>query len=503
MGRWWTLVAVCLGTFMLLVDVTIVNVALPAIEADLHSAFDDLQWVIDAYALTLAAALLAGGSLADRLGRRRIYVIGVVIFTAASLLCGLAGSPLMLNLARGVQGVGAGLMFACSLALLASTYRGKDRGTAFGVWGATTGAAVAVGPLAGGVLTELIGWEAIFFVNLPIGALVVFLALRYVAETRNEHAGPIDWLGLVLFSAALAALVLGLIRGNDEGFTSPLILTLLIGAGVLLVAFVLVQRSVAYPTFDLSLFRVPTFVGGLVAAFVLSAAMFASFLYLTLYMQNQLGYSALEAGVRFLPISLLSFVVAPISGKLAERIGVRWFIGAGLVCVGLALLLFGGLKVSDDWTALLPGMILGGIGIGMVNAPLATTAVGVVEPQRSGMASGINSTARQVGIATGTALYGAVVAGVIDGRAQAFGEAVGGKAPSEAQGSFSDFIVFGAYKQLGEQAQEPGRAAFLEGMNEILLIGGIVALVGAALCFVLIRPRDFVEHAPAPEPARA
>jgi predicted MFS family arabinose efflux permease len=301
--------------------------------------------------------------------------------------------------------------------------------------------------------------------------------------------------GLVLFSAALAALVLGLIRGNDEGFTSPIILALLIGAAVLLVAFVLVQRSVAHPTIDLSLFRVPTFVGGLVAAFVLSAAMFASFLYLTLYMQNQLGYSALEAGLRFLPISLLSFVVAPISGKLAERVGVRWFIGAGLAVVGLALILLGGVDVGDDWTALLPGMILGGIGIGMVNAPLATTAVGVVEPQRSGMASGINTTARQVGIATGTALYGAIVAGVIDGRARAFAEAVGGQIPADAQGSFSDFIVFGAYKQLGERAVEPGRAAFLEGLNEILLIGGIVALVGAVVCFVLIRPRDFVEHA--------
>ncbi|MDA0173894.1 MFS transporter [Solirubrobacter taibaiensis] len=495
MGRWWTLLAVCLGTFMLLVDVTIVNVALPAIEEDLGSAFEDLQWVIDAYALTLAAALLAGGSLADLLGRRRIYVIGVVLFTFASLLCGLAGSPLMLNLARGLQGVGAGLMFACSLALLANTYRGKDRGTAFGIWGATTGAAVAIGPLAGGILTDLIGWEAIFFVNLPIGVLVVALTLRYVAESRNEHAGGIDVLGLVLFSAALAALVFGLIRGNDEGFTSPLILTLLIGSAVLLVAFVFVQRTAKYPTFDLSLFRVPTFVGGLIAAFVLSAAMFACFLYLTLYMQNQLGYTALEAGVRFLPISLLSFVVAPISGKLAERLGVRWFIGAGLLFVAGALFSFSGLDVGDDWTALLPGMILGGIGIGMVNAPLATTAVGVVEPQRAGVASGINSTARQVGIATGTAVYGAIAAGVIDGRAPEFAQAVGGRIPQGVEGSFSDFILFGAYEQLGERAIEPGRAAFIAGLDQLLVVGSVVALVGAVLCFVLIRPRDFVDHA--------
>lgn len=479
---------------MLLVDVTIVNVALPAIEKDLGSAFEDLQWVIDAYALTLAAALLAGGSLADRLGRRRIYVSGVALFTVASALCGLAGSPLMLNLARGLQGVGAGLMFACSLALLANTYRGTDRGTAFGVWGATTGAAVAIGPLAGGVLTDLIGWQAIFIVNLPIGALVVFLSLRYVAESRNEHAGAIDWLGLVLFSSALAALVLGLIRGNDEGFTSPMILSLLIGSAVLLVAFVSVQLRVPSPTFDLSLFRVPTFVGGLIAAFVMSAAMFASFLYLTLYMQNQLGYSALEAGLRFLPISLLSFVVAPISGKLAERLGARWFIGIGLLVTSAALFLLGGLDVRDGWTALLPGMILGGIGIGMVNAPLATTAVGVVEPQRAGVASGINSTARQVGIATGTALYGAIAAGVIDGRSGEFARAVGGQAPDGA-GSFSDFIVFGVYQRLGPEAIEPGRAAFLDGLNQILVVGGVVAAVGAVLCLVLIRPKDFVAHA--------
>jgi EmrB/QacA subfamily drug resistance transporter len=323
MARWWTLVAVCLGTFMLLIDVTIVNVALPAIEADLGSKFEDLQWVVDAYSLTLAAGLLTAGSLGDRVGRRRIYVIGLAVFTVASLACGLAHTPLVLNLARGLQGIGGAFMFACSLALLASSYVGRDRGTAIGIWGATIGLAVAIGPLAGGVLTEAFGWEAIFFVNIPIGVAVIALTLRSVQESRNPDSGRIDVPGLVLFSAALAALVLGLIRGNDEGFGSPLILSLLVGAAVLLVAFVLVEHRTSEPMLDLSLFRIPTFLGGSLAAFVLSASMFATFFSLTLYIQNQLGYSALEAGLRFLPISLLSFVVAPISGKLAERVGAR------------------------------------------------------------------------------------------------------------------------------------------------------------------------------------
>ncbi len=494
MAKWWTLVAVCLGTFMLLVDVTIVNVALPSIERDLGSSFDDLQWVVDAYALALAAILLTAGSLADLFGRRRIYVLGVGIFTAASLVCGLAASPLALNLARAVQGVGGALMFACALALLASGYQGKDRGTAFGIWGATTGAAVAVGPLAGGALTQAIGWEAIFFVNIPFGLAVIWLSLRSVAESRNEAAGRTDVLGLLLFSAALAALVFGLIRGNDEGFGSPLILTLLIGAAVLLVVFVLVERRVASPMLELALFRNPTFVGASIAAFTLSATIFALFLYITLYIQNQLDYSALEAGLRFLPTSLISFFVAPVSGKYGERIGIRWVIGIGLGLVGIGLLLMSGIDASDDWTVLLPGLIVAAFGIGMVNPALATTAVGVVTPQRSGMASGINSTFRQVGIATGVALWGAVFAGVVNDKAGTFAAALGGGKAPRGSGSFSDFVSFGAYREIGARAITPGRTAFLDGFDVIVLLAGILAIVGGILCVILIRPRDFVAH---------
>jgi EmrB/QacA subfamily drug resistance transporter len=495
-AKWWTLLAVCLATFMLLLDVTIVNVALPSIERDLHASFSDLQWVVDAYALTLAAVLLTAGSIADLIGRRRVFALGVALFTAASLLCGLSHTPLLLNLARGLQGIGGAMMFACSLALLAAGYQGRDRGTAFGVWGATTGAAVAVGPLAGGVLTQVIGWQAIFFVNVPIGLVVIALALRTVGESRNPHGGGIDWAGLVTFSGALFLLVFALIRGNTEGWGSTLILGMLIGAGVLLVAFLAVELRGRAAMLDLGLFRKPAFDGASLAAFVLSAAMFSMFLYLTLYIQNQLGYTALQSGLRFLPTTLLSFLVAPVSGKLAERFGVRWFVGAGLLLVAVGLLLMTGRGPSDGFVGLLPGLAVSGIGIGMVNPALATAAVGVVEPMRAGMASGINSTFRQVGIATGIAAWGAVFAHAVNSRAVAFAHAAGAPArrPHGATGSFSDFISFGLYRHLGPRAIAPGRAAFLHGLNEILLLAGILAAAGALACVLLIRPRDFVAH---------
>ncbi|HEX8105841.1 MAG TPA: MFS transporter [Solirubrobacteraceae bacterium] len=507
--KWWTLVAVCIATFMLLLDVTIVNVALPDIERSLGSSFADLQWVVDAYALTLAALLLTGGSLADLFGRRLLFVIGLAIFTAASLACGLSGSPTALNLARAAQGIGAAFMFATALALLAANFFGADRGTAFGIWGAVTGASVAVGPLAGGVLTQSLGWESIFFVNVPIGIGAIALAYAKVDESRAPRSGParprVDWAGLILFSAALFLLIFALIRGNTEGWGSTLIVALLAGAVLLLAAFVVAERRTAAPMLDLSLFRKPAFVGASVAAFVLSASMFSMFLYLTLYVQNVLGYSALESGLRFLPVTVLSFLVAPAAGKLAEKLGIRYFLSGGLALVGLGLLLMSGLDPGDDWTALLAGFMVAGAGIGLVNPPLATAAIGVVEPYRAGMASGINSTFRQVGIATGIAGLGAVFQHLVDSRAGEFARAVkaaGGTIPRNTEGAFSDFISFGVYRRIAEQTgggvERAGRDAFLHGLNHILVYAAILAFVGAILSLLLVRPSDFVSHQQAP-----
>ena len=405
-NKWWTLVAVCLGTFMLLLDITIVNVALPDIQPALHSSFSDLQWVVDAYALTLAAFLLTAGSLADMYGRRLLYLIGLAVFTAASALCGFAQTTLMLQLSRGLQGVGGAIMFAVSLALLADAFRGKDRGIAFGVWGTITGLAVAIGPLLGGALTSGLSWRWIFFVNVPLGIVAVLISMLKVSESRAPQASGPDWPGFVIFTVALSSLVYGLIESNEKSFSSGLVLGCLAAAAVLLAVFVFVERRRAHPMFDLSLFRLPTFSGGSVAAFGLSASIFAMLLYLVLYLQDILGYSPLATGVRVMFMSGAILVAATVAGRLSSRVPVRLLIGPGLIMVGIGLLLMRGLNAGSSWTHLIPGMIVGGLGIGLVNPPLASTAVGVVPPQRAGMASGINSTFRQVGIATGIALLG-------------------------------------------------------------------------------------------------
>src|SRR6185437_10337378 len=289
--KWWTLIGVSVAIFMLLLNITVVNVALPDIQRSLHSSFQDLQWVVNAYSLTLAAFLLTAGALADRFGRRLVFTTGLVVFTLSSAACGLASSPLALNLFRAVQGTGGAMMFATSLALIAHAFHGKERGVAFGVFGGVIGAAVAVGPVIGGVITSGIGWEWIFFVNVPIGVGAVFLTLTQVAESRDPAARGVDWLGLVTFSGSLFLLVFALIQGNEKGWGSTRILSFLIASAILIVLFVIVERRQTRPMLDLTLFRRPAFAGASIVAFAVSASMFSMFLYLTLYIQDVLGYT--------------------------------------------------------------------------------------------------------------------------------------------------------------------------------------------------------------------
>ena len=477
--KWRALIVVCVAIFMLLLDITVVNVALPAIQKELHASFTDLQWVVDAYALTLATAMLNAGTLGDLLGRKRVFIVGILLFTAASAACGAANSPLFLNLARGAQGIGGAIMFAVSLAILSQEFHGRERGTAFGIWGATVGAAVAIGPLVGGAVTTWLGWRWIFFINLPIGVLCAAGAARELHESRNEEHGGFDFPGFATLTGGLFALVLALLRGNDWHWGSARELSLFAAAGVLLVGFVLVERRQREPMFDLSLFRVPTFAGAQIVAFTISATMFSQFLYLTLYLQNVLGYSPIQAGVRFLPLSVISFFIAPISGRLSARMPIRLLLGVGLALTGLALALMSLVTVHSGWTVLLPGFLIAGVGIGMVNPALASTAVSVVEPRRAGMASGINNTFRQVGIATGIAALGAIFQDRIDAKLHGVGSA--------------QAVASGAVHQGGELA----RAAFVGGLHEILLVAAIVAFAGALLALVLVRRRDFVLSGPA------
>ena len=501
-GKWWTLLAVSIGTFMLLLDITIVNVALPDIQHELRATFSDLQWVVDAYALTLASLLLTAGSLADLFGRRLLFVTGLGIFTVGSLLCGVSTSPLFLIVARSGQGIGGAIMFSTALALLAHAFRGKERGTAFGVWGAVVGLAVAVGPVLGGVITSGIGWRWIFLVNVPIGVVAVFVTARQVEESKETGARRPDWPGFVLFTAGLVALVYGLIRANETGWGNTGVLALFASAAVLLGAFVVAERLGRHPMFDLSLFRVPTFSGGAVAAFGISSSLFALLLYVVLYLQDVLGYSALGAGVRLVILSGASLVTAFLAGRLSSHMPVRWLIGPGLVLVGAGQLLMTGLTAASDWTHLIAGFVVAGLGIGLVNPPLASTAVGVVEPHRAGMASGINNTFRQVGIATGIAALGSLLATRARGDLVSALSRIPAAAP-KAQAAATALVqgnnpvaATGVRGPAAIAVAHAARASFVSGLNEVLVIGAVVALASAVLSTLLIRSRDFVATGP-------
>jgi EmrB/QacA subfamily drug resistance transporter len=511
--KWWTLIAVCTGVFMLLLDVTIVNVALPQIETAFKASLSDLQWVIDAYALTLAALLLTAGSIADLAGRRRVFAVGIVVFTLGSALCGVAQSSLFLSLARALQGVGGAIMFATALALLAQAFPPRERGVAFAAFGAVTGVAVAVGPVLGGAITSGLSWRWIFFVNVPIGIAALVITLRCVDESRLPGATRPDVPGFVSFSLALAGLVFGLIRSQAEGWGSFQVLGPLIAAVVLLLAFIMIEMRVRAPMLDLGLLRVPTFNGGLVAAWAVSASIFAMLTYLVIYFQNVMGYSAVAAGIRFLPLTGAIFLIAGIAGRLTTKVQIRYLIGVGFAFVVAGMLLMRGLAPTDRWTHFLLGFILAGIGAGFINVPLASTAVGVVPAERAGMASGINSTLRQVGIATGVAALGTILTSRIKSEvisqlahtplaphSHALGTLIGAGGVREA------------LAHVPHQAQGlilvAAKASFVDALNTILLVGAGVAFIGMVAALLAIRQRDFHEAAgqpemPAPAPAPA
>src|SRR4051794_35379226 len=496
--RWWTLIAVSVATFMLLLDITVVNVALPSIREDLDASFTDLQWVVDAYALTLAALVLTAGSLADRLGRRRVFAIGLAIFTAASLLCALAPDPTFLNVSRAVQGVGGAVMFAVSLALIGQEFTpGRERGMAMGAYGSTIGVAVAIGPLVGGALTDWLGWESIFYLNVPVGLAAIAITYLKLRESRDPNATRGDWPGTATFSAALGLLVLALVRGNDEGWDSTLILSLFAAASVLLAAFVAIERRVAEPMLPLHLFRRPAFTGVQVAAFAVSGSMFAVFLYLTLYLQNYLGLTPFEAGLRYLPITVASFFAAPIAGMLLSRVHARVLMSAGLALAGVGLLLMSGVGAGDEWTTLLGGFLVAGVGVGLLNPVIGDVALSVVPKEQSGMAAGINDTFRQVGVSVGIAAWGAIfvaqgadkVSQLTAGTPASTGERPRQLVEAASSGSL-DQALAGVPAGARPGVAEAAREGFLAGFNDVLTIAALVAFAGAALSLWLVRERD-------------
>jgi EmrB/QacA subfamily drug resistance transporter len=479
--RRWTLVAVCTTTFMLLLDITVVVVALPNIQRELHASLTGLQWVVDAYSLSLAALILTAGALADRYGRRRLFIAGVVAFTFSSLLCGVAWNIAVLDVARGLQGVGGAALFATALALIGAEYAGPDIGGAIALWGATIGVAVASGPLVGGIITDALGWRWVFFVNIPVGAFALFIALTRMRESRDPQATRTDVWGLLTFSASLFLIVFGVLRGNAEGWSSALILGSLIGGAGLLAVFVLVEHRQARPMLDLNLFRSRTFVGVSLATFCIGAGMFALFPYLSIYLQDVLGYSPLQAGLRFLPLTVFVFVVPLLMRKLAPGAPLRLVLTVGLVLVAAALLLLHGVTASSHWTALLPGFIVAGIGIGLANPTIAAAALRAVDPSRTGMASGINNACRLTGVAVGVAALGAVLESRIS---TSLVSSIGPRGDSLA----SAVAATGARVASSRPAlAHPATVAYVTGLNTTLLVSCAIVAVGALAAGLLMR----------------
>jgi EmrB/QacA subfamily drug resistance transporter len=409
--KWITLAAVSFGLFMIMLDNTVVNVALPTMEKDLHVTLASLEWVVIAYALTFASLLITGGKLGDLYGRRRIFVVGLAIFTLSSLACGLAPSAGFLIGARAVQGAGAALMNPASLSIIVATFPPKQRGQAIGIWAGVSALALAIGPLGGGLIVENLNWNWIFFVNVPVGVLGIVVSQFAIRESRDTSAEQsLDLPGLLTSVGFLFALSYALVEGNGHGWTSPEIVGLFVFAAVLLAAFIVVEHRQRLAMLDLSLFRIGAFTGANVVAMLVSLSMFGVFFFVSLYVQNILHYSPAKAGATFLPMVLLIIVIAPIAGRLSDRIGSRWLMGGGMTLLGVSLLLYERLTVNSDFWTLLPPMIVGGVGMAITMSPMTSAAMGAVPIDKAGVGSGVLNSFRQVGGSLGIALMGAIVA---------------------------------------------------------------------------------------------
>jgi EmrB/QacA subfamily drug resistance transporter len=452
----WTLAVVCAATAMLMLDIAVVNTALSAIAADLDTGLSGLQWVVDAYTLTLAATVLSAGSLADRLGRRRVFALGLGVFVATSLLCATAQSITMLNASRAAQGIGAAMMFAASLAVLSHAFpRPDDRMRALAAYGATMGGSFAIGPLVGGALTSGLDWRWIFLINVPVGFACLYVLRRFVSESSDPRAPRVDWAGLATLTGGLFLLIYALLRGNDAGWTSRGIVSAFLGAAVLIGVFIGLQALVAQPMMPLRLFRNPSFTGAQVAAFGISASLFAVWLYLTLYLQQILGLSAVEAGLVYLPGTIVNFLVAGSMAAVAQRVPARVLITLGLILTGAGLALLTLVSADSSWWLFLPGLLVAMVGTGILNPSISQVALTSAPPTQSGLAAGVNDLFRNAGIAVGVAALGALV-------------------PADA--------AFGTGSP----------TAFVEGLHDALWAGAAVALAAAVATAVLIRERRSV-----------
>ncbi len=464
--KWFTLAAVSFGLFMIMLDNTVVNVALPSIQEDLGIGLSELQWIVTGYALTFAALMLSGGKLADAYGRRLVFVIGIVVFTVASLLCGLAGSGDVLIAARILQGAGAALMNPATLSIIAATFPARQRGTAIGIWAGVSALALAIGPLVGGLLTEHLAWNWIFFVNVPVGVVAIVASFLFIDESRDETHERLDLPGLITSGVGLFALTYGLIEANAYGWSSARIVGSFVVAAVSLAAFLVLERRQRAPMLPLELFRSGTYTGANVVILLVALAMFGIFFFLSLYMQGILGYSAVQAGAAFLPMTILIILIAPIAGKASDRIGSRSLMTVGMVLVAVQLFYFSRIGPESSYWVLLPAMLLGGLGMALTMTPSAAAATRSVPVDKSGVGAAVLNAFRQVGGSLGIALMGAIV----------------------------------AHEAGGVQSVD----AFMAGFERALQVAAVIAFAGAVVAFVLVRPHEQEERVRAmPEPPLA
>jgi EmrB/QacA subfamily drug resistance transporter len=460
--KWWTLAAVAFGLFMIMLDNTIVNVALPSIQRSLHMSISSLEWIVTAYALTFAALLITGGKLGDLYGRKRMFIAGLVVFTLASLACGLAPSAGFLIGARAVQGVGAALMNPATLSIITATFPPKERGQAIGIWAGVSALALAIGPLIGGLIVDNINWHWIFYVNVPVGVVGIIVSRWVIAESRDtSHEQSIDLPGLVTSGGALLALSYALIEGNRHGWGSPEIVGLFVGAAVLLAVFIWLELRQRLPMLDLSLFKIGSFAGANIVAMLVSLGMFGVFFFISLYVQNVLGYSPTKAGAIFLPMTIPIILIAPIAGKLSDRVGSRWLMGAGMAILGVSLLLYQRIGLHTGFWSLLPQLVLGGVGMALTMSPMTSAAMGSVPTDKAGVGSGVLNSFRQVGGSLGIALMGAIL------------------------------LTY----QHPTKSKTVAAQQFVNGLHAALLVSAFIAFAAAAVAVFMVRTKPAVEHA--------
>jgi len=480
--RWWTLGAMCFALFMIMLDNTVVNVALPSIQRDLGVSTSNLEWTVNAYTLTFAVLLVTGGRLGDIFGRRRWFLIGVVIFGASSLFIVFSQTASWLVIGRAAQGVGAAFMMPATLSIITNAFPPQERGKAIGTWAGVSAMALAIGPVVGGFLVENVSWQSIFLINVPIAVIAVGVTLWATKESRDETAArKVDVAGVLALSAGLGALVLGLVEGNSWGWGSPQIIALFVVAVAGLVGFVLIEQRVQAPMLDFAYFRSRSFLGANIVAFIVSFAMLAMFFFIALYMQNVRGYSPLEAGVRFLPSTVVIIFMGPIAGRLADKVGPRPLMSLGLVIVSASLFIQSFLAPDTSYAYLALGFALMGTGMGLVMSPMSTAAMNAVDHTKAGAASGVLSMSRMVGGTFGVAVMGALITTL--GRSH-----LQDSLPA-ASGSQINHLVDAL---AGGGAGIPGAAgaavqsAFLDAVNTALKIGSGFALVGAVVAWLLI-----------------